>query len=359
MDTSILKSNRTKVIDVHAHMIALGGAETEERYKEVMPYLSRDSSGRDVLMVRGQPRYSMPEQLYKAATKIQEMDKTGVDVQALSIMPLFNYDIDPELGIGYSRMQNDAIAEVVKAHPNRFVGLATVPLQEPQEAAKELDRAMKELSLKGVEISNEVNGKNLDWPELWPFYEKAQELGAFILCHPSNPPGAERMPKYHLLNLVGFPFATSLAIASVIFGGVLEDFPKLKLCFAHAGGFAPYQRGRLDHGYQVRAECKEIIKKTPGEYFKLLYFDTITHYTPALEYLTKTVGSDHVLLGSDSPFDMADPEPVETVNRLASISPGEKEKILGENASKLLGIKVNSESTSKRDEELGEALDTP
>lgn len=339
MDKKIRGGNGSRVIDIHAHMIALGGPETEGKYKEIMPYLSRDLNGKEVIMVNGQAR-GLPEQLYKPELTLREMDKTGVNIQALSIMPLFNYDLDPELGIGYSRMQNNAIAKVVKEHPERFIGLATVPLQSPKEAVKELERAIKELSFRGVEIGNEVNGKNLDWPELWPFYERVEELGAFILCHPSNAPGAERMPKYHLVNLVGFPAATSLAIASVIFGGVLEDFPGLKFCFAHAGGFAPYQRGRWEHGYEVRAECREFIKKPPSEYFRLLSFDTITHYSPALEYLIKTVGSDHVLLGSDSPFDMADASPVATVERLDSISSVDKEKILGGNASRLLGLEA-------------------
>jgi aminocarboxymuconate-semialdehyde decarboxylase len=333
------KGGRLKTIDIHAHMIALAGTETEERYKDVMPYISRDAAGREVIAVKGKPSFLLPEYLYKPELRIQEMDKTHVEIQALSTMaPLARYDIDPELGLGYSRIQNDAIANVVKAHPNRFVGLATVPLQDPQEAANELGRAMRELGMKGVEIATDVNGNNLDWPALWPFYAKAQELGAFILVHPGIPPGMAQMRDYCLHNLIGYPFVTSLAIASLIFGGVLEDFPRLKFCFAHAGGFVPYQRGRLEHGYKVKPECKEKISKPPSEYFKLLYFDTITHYIPALEYLIKTVGIDKVLLGSDYPFDVADSDPVETVNRLDSISIAEKEKIWGKNAARLLGM---------------------
>ncbi len=227
----------------------------------------------------------------------------------------------------------------MSAHPYRFVGLATVPLQDPQAAADELERAMNILEMKGVEISSNVNGKNLDALELWPFYEKAQELEAFIFVHPTNVAGIDRMPKYHLRNLIGNPLDTSLAIASLIFGGVLENFPKLKFCFAHAGGFIPYQLGRLEHGYKVRPESKEIISKPPSEYFKLLYFDTITHYTPALKYLIERVGSDRVLLGSDYPFDMADPDPVSTVNSLESISHVERREVLSENAAQLLRIR--------------------
>ena len=340
MTAGINKGNKTEAINVHAHLMGMWGPEMEERYKKFMHYLSRDPEGREVIIIKGQARTAIPrpEEMYKPMSIIQEMDKNKIDIQALSIMPLFNYDIDPELGINYCRMQNEAIAKAVKAHPDRLVGLATVPLQDPKEAANELQRAIKELSMKGVEIGNEVNGNNLDWRKLWPFYEKAQELDVFILCHPSSPPGAERMAKYGLQNLIGFPTATSLAIASLIFGGVLEDFPKLKFCFAHGGGFIPYQLGRLDRGFRVKPECREFIKKPPSEYFKLFYFDTITHSLPALEYLIKMVGSDRVVLGSDAPFDVADPDPVAMVSQLESISSAEKDKILGGNAAHLLRI---------------------
>jgi len=328
-------------IDIHAHMIALAGAETEEKYKDIMPYLAHDAAGRETITAKGKPTFLLPEYLYRPELRIQEMDRNHVDMQVLSMMaPLARYDIDPQLGAGYSRIQNDAIARVVKAHPNRFVGLATVPLQDPREAAKELERAMKELGMKGVEMATDVNGKNLDWPELWPFYAKAEEIGAFVLIHPGVPPGVEQMREHALFNLIGYPFVTSLAAASLIFGGVLEDFPRIKFCLAHGGGFIPYQRGRLDHGYMIKPECRRKISKLPSEYLKLLYFDTVTHYLPALEYLIRTVGLDKVLLGSDYPFDVMDSNPVKTVDLLESISFKEKKKIWGENAAQILGIDV-------------------
>jgi aminocarboxymuconate-semialdehyde decarboxylase len=178
----------------------------------------------------------------------------------------------------------------------------------------------------------------LDWPELWPFYARAEKLGAFLLVHPGVPPGVAQMKDYALFNLIGYPFVTSLAAASLIFGGVLEDFPRLKFCFAHGGGFLPYQRGRLEHGYRVKPECRRKIPRPPSDYVRLLYFDTVTHYLPALEYLIKTAGIDKVLMGSDYPFDVNDPDPVETVRRLESISSEGKRKIQGENAAGLLGI---------------------
>lgn len=336
MTARTAKIHKGRTIDVHTHILFLG--ERGGPYADLMPHLSRDPSDREVFAVGGRSFQAL-RQLHDPKARIQEMDQTNIDIQVLSLMPpLVFYEIDPELGIAYSERQNNAIAKVVKAYPSRFVGLATVPLQKPLAAATELNRAMKDLGMKGVQITSDVNGKNLDWPELWPFYEKAQELGAFILCHPTVFPVKEQLRKYHLQNLVGHPFDTTVAVASIIFGGVLKDFPRLRFCFVHGGGFAPYQRGRFEHGYQVRSDCKEIISDPPSEYFKRLYFDTVTHYPPALEYLIRTVGSDRVLLGSDYPADMGDSDPVGTMNGLDSISQAEKERILGKNAAELLGI---------------------
>ncbi len=332
-------NQRGRTIDVHAHMVALGGPETEGKFKDIMPRLSHDATGRTVITARGKPSYLLPEVLYKPESRLPEMDNNKVDMQVLSMMtPFARYDLDPELGLGYSKIQNEAIAKVVRAHPDRFVGLATVPLQDPMEAPNELERAMKELGMKGVEIATDVNGKNLDWGELWPFYARAEKLGAFILVHPGVPPGAAQMKDYALFNLIGYPFVTSLAAASLIFGGVLKDFPRLKLCFAHGGGFLPYQRGRLEHGYRVKPECRQKIARPPSEYIRLLYFDTVTHDLSALGYLVETAGIDHVLMGSDFPFDVNDPDPVDTVCRLESISSEERMKIRGGNAARLLGI---------------------
>lgn len=318
-----------KTIDIHAHILIEKGLEGIR--KEFKDY-HQIPSGRDI---KGRPNIPISNQVYDVKRRIQDMDEMGIDVQALSVHPGSIYQgLNRELSIKLSRTQNDMIAEVVRTHPDRFVGLATVPLQYPEEAAKELDRAVKQLDMKGVEISSNLNRRYLDDSELWPFYERAQELG-IIFVHPVNVAGIDRMQKYYLGNLIGNPLDTSLAIASVIFGGVMENFPRLKFCFAHAGGFIPYQRGRLERGYQVRTECKEAISKPPSAYLKLLYFDTITHYAPALKYLIETVGSDHVLLGSDYPFDMGDPKPISIVNNLETISNTEKRRILGENAVKI------------------------
>jgi len=330
------------VIDIYTHIFPEEFVkELRKKYKMHVPRMIRDSNRKLRMLINGKRHGPWPwmDILYDPKKRIKDMDREGVDLQVLSVVPFtLVYEEDPEFGIALARAQNDAIAEVVRTYPERFVGAATAPLQDVDGAIEELDRAVKELGMKGVEIGSNVRGKNLASFELWPFYEKVQELDVPMIVHPINHAGAERMQRYYLTNLIGNPLETALAIASIIFGGVLERFPKLKFCFVHAGGFLPYQTGRLEHGYEERPEPKVAISKPPSEYLKSLYFDTITHFQPALLYLISTMGSSRVLLGSDFPYDMGDPHPVSTIQKIKSLPAEDKERIMGENASKLFKI---------------------
>ena len=192
---------------------------------------------------------------------------------------------------------------------------------------------------RAIEIGTNVNGKNLDEPEFWPIFERAQDLGLLISVHPTSIALKARVPRYHLVSLIGFPTDTAIAIASVIFGGVLEKLPGLKMLFSPAGGSLPYLIGRHDYGYKVRPECKAAIPKPPSEYFKHIFFDTITFSWETLLYLINSVGSDKVLLGSDYPGDMSDEDPVNTVAGLGIPEEG-KQKIWGRNAIRLLNISM-------------------
>jgi aminocarboxymuconate-semialdehyde decarboxylase len=210
-----------------------------------------------------------------------------------------------------------------------------LPMQAPSQAADELRHAVRVLGLSGAQIGSNIAGKNLDDPELEPVWAAAAELGAFILLHPINVAGADRLSSYYLTNLIGNPLDTTIAAASLVFGGVLERHPTLKICLAHGGGFVPYQAGRFVHGWHVRAEPKSKLAKPPTESLKRFYFDTIVHSKEALAFLVGSAGADRVLLGSDYPFDMGMPEGVSQVRSLSVPAAGQS-AILGGRARVLL-----------------------
>ena len=308
------------IIDMHAHVFA----------EDALGRL-RKSYGRHVpSLTLNQPEF------YDAKRRIALMDEHGVDVQVLSVTPgNFCYSAPPEAGVAISRAQNDAIHEMVTGNPGRFIGSATVPLQDVEAAQQELDRAVKDLDFTSVEIGTNVNGVNLDSPTLEPFFSKAETLGVPIIVHPINNAGADRMTRYYLGNIVGNPMETTLAIGSIIFGGVLERHKRLRFCWAHGGGFFPYQIGRFDHGYKVREEARANIRKPPSEYLGAMYFDTVTHGEPALSFLVKRMGADRVLFGTDFPWDMGEYDSIPMISEMSSLSEGEKTRVFEENSAKL------------------------
>ena len=308
------------IIDMHAHVFAEAALrKLRKLYGVNVPRLTLN-----------QPEF------YEAGRRIAMMEERGVDVQVLSVTPgNFCYTAPPEAGAAISRAQNDAIHGMVTDNPDRFIGSATVPLQDAEAAWQELDRAVKDLGFTSVEIGTNVNGANLDSPALEPFYDKAEALGVPIIVHPVNNAGADRMTRYYLGNTVGNPMETTLAIGSIIFGGVIERHKGLRFCLAHGGGFLPYQIGRLDHGYRVREEARANIRKPPSGYLDAMYYDTITHDEPALSFLIKRMGADRVLYGTDFPWDMGEYGSIPMIKGMSSLSDEEKARVLGENSARL------------------------
>jgi aminocarboxymuconate-semialdehyde decarboxylase len=265
------------------------------------------------------------------------MAASKVDVQVLSVCPqTFVYAQPPALAAAFARIQNEQLAKLVKARPERFLAIATLPMQAPKLAADELRHAVRTLGLRGAQIGSNVAGKNLDDPALEPVWATAAELDAFILLHPINVAGVDRLSSYYLNNLIGNPLDTTIAAACLVFSGVLERHPSLKICLAHGGGFVPYQAGRFLHGWHVRKEPKSKLPKPPTESLGRFYFDTIVHSKDVLEFLVGNAGVDRVLLGSDYPFDMGMPDGVLQVRGL-SIPAGDQSSILGGRAKALLG----------------------
>jgi aminocarboxymuconate-semialdehyde decarboxylase len=329
----------TRTIDSHTHILTQEAMRRLAKESPKVAPVLKDANEREAtLEIAGKvAQHPLPREIWDVALRLRDMDANQVDVQVLSpTVFTFFYEHDPALALTCAMLQNEDIAAVVQKHPDRFLGLGSVPLQAPKAAADELARAMTKLGLRGAMIGTHVNGRNLDDPALEPFWSTAAELGAFIFIHPHAGAAAERLNSYYLKNLVGLPFETTIAGASLVFGGVLERHPRLKICLSHGGGFVPYQAGRFQHGWEVRGEPRSRITEPPRHSLHRLYYDTILHSKPALEFLIGSVGPDHVLLGSDYPFDMGNLDCVARVKE-AAIGAEARHFILGGYARTLLG----------------------
>ena len=269
--------------------------------------------------------------------RIAEMDAQGVAIQALSLTQPMVYWADRALSEKLTVAFNDALAEAHQRHPDRLVGFATLPIQEPDLAVAELDRLASLRGIKGVYLATRVLDRELSDPMFFPVYERLENLGLPIFLHPLEVIGAERLRPYFLTNLLGNPFDTAVAAAQLIFGGVLDRFKRLEICLPHAGGAFPYLVGRLNHGWEVRPECRHL-EQGPLAYLRRFYYDTISHHDAALAYLIGLVGPERVMLGSDYCFDMGCVRPVEEVIRQPSLSEADKSLILGGNARRLLRL---------------------
>jgi len=301
--------------------------------------ITPDDADNAALDVSGVVYRPFPTGGFDIARRVRDMDAMGVDVQVLSATPqTYLYNQDASLGAAAAAIQNDQIAKLVKENPQRFMGIATLPMQAPEKAADELRRAMTRLGLRGTMFASNIMGKNLDDPGFEPIWATAEELGAFVFIHPNNVAGADRMKSYYLNNLIGNPLDTTIGAACLYFGGVMDRHPKLTVVLAHGGGFTPYQAARWEHGWQVRPEPKKNIARQPVNIAKRFYYDTILHSAPVLEFMIGRVGADRVMLGSDYPYDMGMMDCVQHVRSL-KISDADKAGILSGRAQSLLAVK--------------------
>jgi len=279
------------------------------------------------------------ENCFNEIVRMDEMDATSVNKQVLSTIPvLFNYWAKPEHALETSRFFNDHIAELVSRYPERFIGLGTVPLQDVDIAIREMERCITELQMPGIEIGTNVNGKNLSEKEFFVFYEAAEKLNCSLFVHPWEMMGENNMERYWLPWLVGMPAETSRAICSMIFGGVMEKFPNLKIAFAHGGGSFPFTIGRIGHGFDVRPDLVAVDNNIhPKNYLGKFWVDSLVHDMNALEYLMKVVGYDKICLGSDYPFPLGEHEPGKLIEEFLP-EQEVREKLLYKNALDWLGV---------------------
>jgi aminocarboxymuconate-semialdehyde decarboxylase len=334
-------------IDLHTHILPPAWPDLRQRYGYGgFVQLEHQGPGCARMMIDGQLFREIDVRTYDPARRLADCDRLGVRMQVLSTVPvMFSYWAQPRDGHDLARILNDHLAEVVRAQPDRFAGLGTLPMQAPDLAVEEMERCQRELGLSGVQIGSHVNDWNLDHPALFSVWQAAERLGLAVFVHPWDMLGRERMTKYWLPWLVGMPAETCLAICSLIFGGVLERLPRLRVCFAHGGGSFPGTIGRIEHGFQVRPDlCAVDNRKSPREHLGRFYVDSLVHDADALRTLIRLMGAERIALGSDYPFPLGEAEPGRLIESMPDLTPFVKERLLAGTAREFLGLTTVQES---------------
>jgi aminocarboxymuconate-semialdehyde decarboxylase len=299
-------------IDMHTHIIPPSWPDWAARYGGgPWPHLVAQDKGVCMLMIGDKPFLPLDERFWSGARRVADMNRLELDVQVLSPIPVMTcYWADAAANQKFARLLNEYIAATVAEYPKRFWGMATVPLQDPQRAIAELRYAREALNIRSVQIGSAPAGRELDDPEMFRFFEACCNLGMSVFVHPVDPVvGRERLTRYYLNNVVGNVSETAIAMSRLICGGVLERLPDLKICFAHAGGSFPYMLGRLDKAYQMRPEPRELISRPPSEHARGIYVDSLSLDAASLRFAVEKHGTERVLLGSDYPFALSEPDP--------------------------------------------------
>ncbi|MGH8916073.1 MAG: amidohydrolase family protein [Acidimicrobiia bacterium] len=325
-------------IDIHTHVEVPAAAAI------AAPHFRPEYDPRMLVQPAESTRYNrelratQTAQFLDTERRIADMDLQGVDIQALAIAPpQYFHWLDAGTGPRVSSMQNEAIAEMARTHPDRFVGIANLPMDHPQAAVAEMARVSNDLGFNGFEVNADVNGGDLDDRRFDPIWARAEELEMLVILHPHGWTEPQRMDDYYLINVVCMPLASTVAVSRMILGGVWERFPDLRLLVVHGGGYLPFYFARTDHAYKVRPETRRHIPRPPSEYLHKLFFDTTVFAPSAVEYLVGEFGAGHVLMGTDYPFDMGPTDPLAFLAD-ATLTQQEHALIVGGNAARLLKI---------------------
>jgi len=331
----VQQKGRHLVVDIHAHLnVAAAEATIRQAMSDLPKGLPFSCPASDAVNARMFAQIG--PKLNGVADRLADMDRLGVDVQALSPNPGQYYYFAPaELGRDLSRAINDGVAEAVACAPDRLVGIGTVPLQDVDMAIAEMRRAVSDCAMRGIEIGSNVGGRDLSDPAFRPFFAAAEELGIMLFLHPLGFTQGQRLSDHYLNNLIGNPLESTIAISHLIFGGVLDSYPGLKICVAHGGGYLPAYSGRMDHAFRAREDCRQHITREPSSYLKQLWFDSLVFDRAQLDYLVSAYGANRICMGSDYPFDMGDPDPVGFLDHLDK---DDRARIMGHNACQLLHL---------------------
>ena len=334
---------KSKIVDIHCHYLnPVVNQKTAHlnaaQYDPTVTFANELTRETNVKQMRDRA-----PKLMGIENRIADMDRMGVDIQAVSPAPYhYFYFTPPDEGAALAREVNEGIASLVAGHPDRFVGIGSVPLQNAELAVRELEYAVRKLGLRGVEINTNVNGLNLTDKSLGleKFFAKANELGIVVFMHPLGFTQADRLTNHYFNNVIGNPLDTTIAVSHLIFDGVVARHPKIKFIAAHGGGFIAHYWARMDHAWSARADCRTVIKRKPSSYLEKFYFDTITFDPAMLRNLIDRYGADHVLLGTDYPYDMGEDDPRELVASVKRLPAEQRRQIEGLNAMRLLKIKA-------------------
>jgi aminocarboxymuconate-semialdehyde decarboxylase len=331
----------TDIVDIHAHYVSpelIAEAGRNGRHYHVR--LEQGADGQRLVLGDGVALRPFFPELCELPLRLPRLEAMGIKRQLISTWTDMAGDmLPPREGARWSRLQNDTLADAARRYPGTFEAMATLPMQDVTLAVEELRRAVRGLGVRAVEIGTNVNGRDLDGAAFLPLWRAIHDLDVFVLLHPPFAPvGDARIADYFLNNLVAYPMDTTIAATRMMFSGLLSELPGLKCCLAHAGGFLPYQIGRLQRGFRANPMCRTFLKESPERLLYAFYYDTLTHDDAALEFLLKQVGGERMLYGSDYPFEMFDVEGPQRVERIPGAAPATIRAILAENAESALSL---------------------
>jgi aminocarboxymuconate-semialdehyde decarboxylase len=326
-------------IDMHSHVLVPAAAALVAPHLDLSTIpLAHFATDATKALNRKQDADRRPNMI-ELGVRLADMDAAGIDLQiVMPPPPQCYYTVEPKLGAEAASVVNEGIRDWVRQAPERFAGLGTVPMQDPAAAVRELERCMRELGLKGVQILTNVAGKELSDPQFEPFWDRAEALGAVVLLHPNGFTEAERLRRFYFNNVIGNPLDTSIALHYLIFDGVLERHPRLKLIAVHGGGYLPAYAGRIDHAWGARTDAHGELPHPPTSYLKRVYLDTIVFTPHQLDALVRSHGTERLLMGTDYPYDMAEADPIGHLASASTLDGDAFAAVAGGNAKALFGV---------------------
>lgn len=326
-------------IDIHAHVVVPEAAAFAAPHLDASARPLARFATPETQALNRQQEVERREVATRIEPRLRDLDAAGIDLQVVAPAPPQCYvTLRPEHAVPAIRLVNDGVAAFVAQRPDRFVGLGTVPMQEPAEAVRELERCMGPLGFKGVQVLTNVAGRELSEPDFVPFWTAAERLGALVMLHPNGFTEGARFRRFYFGNVIGNPLDTAVALHYLIFDGVLERHPALKLLAVHGGGFLPAYSGRMDHAWGARGDARGDLPKPPSHYLRRVHFDTIVFTPHQLEYLVRVFGKERVLMGTDYPYDMAESDPLGHIGAVEGFDAATRAAIAGGNARRLLGL---------------------